>query len=199
MYVMRKQDGALRTEALRPTLFVPMTGRAEQTRIAKPDPLHPKLANGGFEEPLLESGFLRDWYYQRQVAWQTDPQAPEGQHFVRMHNEQPGKPARALQGFAVDGRHVSFLRVSAQVRYENVRPGRDNDEQAAIVVTFYDERRQELGHRWIGIFRGTQPWHRESEQVRVPRSAREAILRLGLFGAVGQIDFDDVQIRAYHR
>ena len=68
LYVMRKTDGKLEREALRPTLFVPMTGRAEQSRQVKPDPLNPRAANGGFEIPPAANGFLPGWYYQRQIA-----------------------------------------------------------------------------------------------------------------------------------
>ena len=49
LYLMRKQNGKLVSEALRPTLFVPMTGQAEKDRQVLPDPLHPKVINGNFE------------------------------------------------------------------------------------------------------------------------------------------------------
>ena len=46
LYLMRKKDGKLEKEALRPTLFVPMTGTAEGLRRIKPDPANPRAANG---------------------------------------------------------------------------------------------------------------------------------------------------------
>ncbi|MCE9528994.1 MAG: protein-L-isoaspartate(D-aspartate) O-methyltransferase, partial [Planctomycetales bacterium] len=46
LYLFRKKDGKLESEALLPTLFVPMTGKAEENRKEKPDPLNPSLANG---------------------------------------------------------------------------------------------------------------------------------------------------------
>ena len=49
-HLLKKENGKLINEALRPTLFVPMTGRAEDNREVKADPLHPKLVNGSFEE-----------------------------------------------------------------------------------------------------------------------------------------------------
>ncbi len=49
MYLFRKENGELRREALRPTLFVPMTGQAEQDRDVQPDPTQPLLRNGDFE------------------------------------------------------------------------------------------------------------------------------------------------------
>src|SRR6478735_7506669 len=50
LYVMTKKQGKLEREALLPTLFVPMTGKAEDTRERKPDPDNPRLVNGSFEE-----------------------------------------------------------------------------------------------------------------------------------------------------
>jgi protein-L-isoaspartate(D-aspartate) O-methyltransferase len=200
LHVMCKRDGKLVTESQRATLFVPMTGKAEETRKVQPDPLHPMLSNCGFESPPLEDHFIPDWYYQRQLTWVTDPQAPEGEHFISFHNDEPGKPAIVMQGFAVDGRHVTRLAVSAWVKCDNVRRGRDNDEMPAVAVTFYDEDRKPLGgSRSLGPYRGTAPWRQQREEFRVPVTAREAILRLGLFGAVGEIAFDDVRVQAVTR
>ena len=56
LYLFRKEDGKLVSEALRPTLFVPMTGTAEDKRQVKPDPLHPSIVNGGFEEAVERRG-----------------------------------------------------------------------------------------------------------------------------------------------
>ena len=50
LYLLRKKDGKLESEALLPTLFVPMTGKAEEQRAVKPDPANPQLVNGSFEE-----------------------------------------------------------------------------------------------------------------------------------------------------
>jgi protein-L-isoaspartate(D-aspartate) O-methyltransferase len=197
LYVMRKQDGQLTTEALRPTLFVPMTGTAEDARREKPDPLNPTIANGGFEKQPLDSGFIPDWYYQRQLRWETDEQAPEGRHFVTCFNSQPGRPSHALQGFAVDGRRVTHLEVSADVKHDEVRRGPGTEDMAAIVITFYDRNRKELGHLWLGTFQGTADWHRKSRTFRVPPAAREGLLRIGLFGAIGEISFDDVRLKGH--
>ena len=49
LYLFRKRDGKLESEVLRPTLFVPMTGRAESLRQVQPDPANPSILNGNFE------------------------------------------------------------------------------------------------------------------------------------------------------
>jgi protein-L-isoaspartate(D-aspartate) O-methyltransferase len=68
---------------------------------------------------------------------------------------------------------------------------------AAIVITFYDRNRKELGHLWLGTFHGTADWHQKTRVVRVPPAAREGLLRIGLFGAVGEISFDQVQLKGH--
>jgi protein-L-isoaspartate(D-aspartate) O-methyltransferase len=195
LHLMRKRADKLVTESMQPTLFVPMTGAAEESRQFHPDPLDPMLHNSGFEELPPQTDFIPSWYYQRQVRWVTDAQAPEGGHYIAFRNDEPGKPAIIMQGFPIDGRHVTRLDVSAWIKCVDVRPGHDSDEMPAVVMTFYDDDRKPLGNRLIGPFGGTVDWKQHREEFRVPGTAREAILRIGLFGAVGEIAFDDVRVR----
>ena len=190
----RKAGGKLETEALRPTLFVPMTGAAEANRQVKPDPANPAAVNGDFEEPLGPDGFISGWYYHSQAAWKSGDSAPEGQHYVTFTNEQAGRSAHLLQGFGIDGRQVRQLELSAWVKSQNVKPGANKDELPAVAISLYDDQRRELGFWWLGPFRGTGDWKKHSKTVQIPTQAREGILRIGLFGATGEISFDDVQM-----
>ena len=199
LFLFTKKDGKLESESLRPTLFVPMTGRAEQIRQILPETDDPRTANGDFEREPGESGQLPGWYYQRQLHWRTGQAAPEGDHFITFRNEQAGRGARALQGFGVDGRKVGRLDVSAWVRTTDVRPGQTRDMLPMIGVTFYDESRREVGQSWMGPWHGTSKWHRREKQIAVPIGAREGILRIGLFGAVGEASFDDVRMEPVAR
>jgi len=195
LYVMRKAGGRLERVALRPTLFVPMTGTAEANRQVQPDPLNPVLHNAGFEKAPLETGFVPDWYYQRQARRVTDSQAPQGNHYLRITNQEPGKPGIAMQGFPIDGRQISRIEVSGWVRHEAIRRGQSSEQLPAIVISFYDDERAMLGLQWLGPFRGDADWRQQRKTFRVPPQATEAIVRIGLFGAVGQIDFDHVRLR----
>jgi len=194
LYLMRKTDGELVAEALRPTLFVPMTGRADTLREVLPDPAKPKAVNGGFEEPLGENGFVPGWYYQRQLTWVADPRAPEGEHIARFTNQDSGRSAHLLQGIAIDGREVGEIELSAWVKADSVWYSRTADGAPSLGITFYDENRKDLGHNWLGPYRGTFDWKQVSERFRVPPQTREGILRIGLFGATGEIAFDDVKL-----
>ena len=68
-----------------------------------------------------------------------------------------------------------------------------------LAISFYNTERRELSSAWIGPFRGTTDWLRLGKTVRVPLEAREAILRIGLFGSTGQLDVDDIRITPRRR
>ena len=114
-HLLKKQDGKLINEALRPTLFVPMTGKAEESRKVQPDPLHPKLVNSGFEEVIGSSGEPAGWYFIRQMKVVTAADAPEGRNYVTFSNSEPGRGCRAVQGFPIDGHKVHELELSCMV------------------------------------------------------------------------------------
>jgi protein-L-isoaspartate(D-aspartate) O-methyltransferase len=195
LYLFRKKEGKLQSEALLPTLFVPMTGKAEDAREVKPDPAHPRVANGSFEEPAFKSGAQPGWYYERHITWESDEGAPDGKHYVTFKNSEPGLSAHLLQGLGIDGRQVQQLEISGSVKYSDVVRGNSPDELPYISITLYDAQRRQLGNLVVGPFVGTSQWHRESKIFRIPPTAREGILRIGLFGATGTASFDDMQIR----
>ena len=195
MYIMRKTNGELKSEALRPTLFVPMTGNAEDNRQVKPDPLNPMLFNGDFELVKEDYDFLIGWYYQRQVKLVSGNEAAQGDHFAQFSNETPGLSSHMLQGFAIDGRAINSLGIQAQIKLQDVRQGRTRDEIPLFAISFYDESRREVGVVSLGPFIGTHNWSPVQKIVRVPIQAREAILRVGLFGGGGEFSIDDLQLR----
>ena len=236
---LTKTDGELVREDLRPTLFVPMTGSAEDERSVRPDPAHPKLVNEDFEAPNdqpqavrprgapdagvraafqpaitpgpdgLPSGelavtpgpdgprlgdsepFIPGWYYGRQVRLVATDQ---GSMAVRFENSTPGLASHLMQGLAVDGRIVPRMRLAISVKTDAVEVGPQSDQLPMATVTFYDEMRREVGYAALGPYGGTQQWRLESRLVGVPPAAREAIVRLGMFGATGAAEFDFVRL-----
>ncbi len=196
LYLFTKQKGRLVSQALRATLFVPMTGRAEQLREVQPNPTRPRIRNGGFEEATGTPITAEAWHYQRQMDLvQDDPLAPEGRRYARFSNDDPGRGCRALQGFAVDGRKIAELQLRAWVRGRDLRHGQTREQWPRAVVTFYDQRRAAIGEQQLGPFVGTFDWREETAVLRVPVRAREAILRIGLLGAVGEISFDGIRLQ----
>ena len=66
-------------------------------------------------------------------------------------------------------------------------------------IFFYDDSRREVGVVTLGPFIGTHNWSPVRKIVRVPIQAREAILRVGLFGGVGEFSIDDLKIQTNKR
>ncbi len=194
LYLLKKTDGKMVAEALQPTLFVPMTGTAEAGREVLPDPARPTVENGGFESATGDPPVPIGWHYQRALKIVAGGDAPEGERYVAFSNILPGRNSHALQGFAVDGRKVARLQLSAQVRGKDIRPGQTAQELPGIVVTFYDENRAGVGEARLGPWRGTFDWQTESARINVPPKAREAILHIGLLGAVGELSFDAIKL-----
>jgi protein-L-isoaspartate(D-aspartate) O-methyltransferase len=197
LYLMRKTGGKLKSEALRATLFVPMTGEAESERKIKPDPKKPQIYNGSFEEVVRNSEGKQEpagWHYQRQLTLKSDTSAPDGKNYVIFHNTEAGRGCHALQGFAIDGRTVSTLELHFQASGDNIAPQSKSDELPRIIITFYDDHRGTIGEESVGGFSGTFPWRAETGRVRVPLKAREAIIRIGLLGATGELSLDDLQL-----
>jgi protein-L-isoaspartate(D-aspartate) O-methyltransferase len=196
LYLLRKKDGKLKSEALLPTLFVPMTGKAEASREVLPDAANPRVVNGSFEEKALSGGAQPGWYYEKLVTWENDANAPDGEHYITFKNTEPGLSAHLLQGFSIDGRKVKEIEVSAEVKNQECKQGNDDDEAPGIILTFFDEQRRQIqGVFGIGPLLGTKDWHTKLATFRVPAEAREGILRIGLFGATGSISFDKVQMK----
>jgi len=192
-YLFEKQEGKLVKQQLIPTLFVPMTGKAEDQRQVQPDPLHPRIVNGGFEAADDENGRAEGWHYQRQNQ-RISVQAPEGKAYMQFQNDTPGRGSQILQGFAVDGSAVARLDISLFVRLDAGRKGPLQYELPAIYVYFYNQSRQVVGDAIVGPWTGTFPWKEVRETVKVPRHATEAIMRVGLNGGLGTLCVDDIRI-----
>lgn len=195
LYLLKKKNGELVKEALRPTLFVPMTGKAEDARQVLPDGSRPVLLNQDFEEGVDENGFVKGWYYQRQLEYVEDKRSPGGNFHVKFTNDVAGQYAHVMQGMAIDGRLVSKLRIGASVACKDVVAGPRGDNLPGVILTFYDKNREELNSEYFGPFQGTQDWDNFDRKIRVPIATREAILRIGLFGATGSASFDNIIVK----
>lgn len=192
-HLLKKENGELQDEKLISTLFVPMTGESEEQRRVQPDPDQPQIVNGGFERDENGDGRVDGWHYQRNARLEAEG-AMEGQQYLRFENADPDSLSQALQGTAVNGRRLAGLRLQFWMRCTAVVPGAGPSGQAAVVVHFYDGVRREIGAVVIGRWRGTLDWQDVRTVVQVPAEAKEMIFRIGLNGALGQLDLDDLKI-----
>ena len=191
-YLYRKENGKLLHERLVSTLFVPMTGESEEQRRILPDANHPELANGGFEIDANDDDNADGWHYQRHAELIGDSPV-QGNHFIRFTAEEDGEVAQALQGMAVSGRTLSVIDFSCWAQAKNIRHGLKG-ERAGIAIHFYDSKRHELAVQIVARWDGSFSWHRIRRQVRIPKQAREMIIRIGLNGAPGTLELDDLKL-----
>jgi protein-L-isoaspartate(D-aspartate) O-methyltransferase len=190
-----KRGDELQREPLEATLFVPMTGEAETQRRVQPDPAKPTIFNGGFERVVGDTARPEGWHYLRLGAVAKNG-APDGEHFLAFANNQPGRGCQALQGMPLDGRKVSRVKLSCQVRGANLAADATTGAEAAAILTFYDERRAVIDDAVLGPWTGSFDWKKETADIRVPLAAREAILSVGLHGSIGKLDVDAIELAA---
>ena len=196
LFLMRKVDGKLEREALQPTLFVPMTGAAENAREVTPDPKNPKLANPSFEQPLINGSRVPGWYYQFGCIVVQPPDAPDGQNAIEFNSNDPKSPSMLLQGLAIDGSLVKEIKLGGWISTENVKIGKTIEESPSIAIQYFDSNRNRIGYNFIGGSKGSRKWKKEDKIFRVPPATREVIVSIGLFGAVGMARFDEIFIEA---
>jgi len=194
LVLLRKTAGGLARTELVPSLFVPMTGRAEEAREAQPDGSRPRLANPGFEDCLPDGTTPTAWYYGRQESLVETGDSPEGRRHLRLENREPGRPAHIFQGFPVDGRQIGRLAISLDLRLRELGPGQLPAERPGVAVRFFDQARNRSSRAVIGPWTGSLDWQRVGAAVPVPVWAREGIIQLGLMGATGTMEVDQIEI-----
>lgn len=197
LYLMRKKNGKLEKEALMPTLFVPMTGSAEDRRPDRPDGSNPVLLNTSFEEPLIREFHIPGWYYQFGCIQVESDDAPDGKNVLQFESNDPNLPNMLLQGLPLDGRAVRKIKLGAWIALTDVKIGRDKEKSPSIAIQYFDENRNRIGYNYVGGFKGTRNWKFESKVFPVPPQTREAIVSIGLFGAEGIARFDGVVLEPF--
>ena len=188
-----KKEGKLEQKKLISTLFVPMTGESEDQRKVKPDPLHPKILNGDFETDENEDGFADHWHYQR-LTTLVDEGAPEGKRCILFEVPEYGRLSQALQAAPIDGTKIGSLDIRFQYKTEEVKNGEEDFEVTSVRIHFYDENRKNFDNQMIGPWTGTRNWTTVTNTIKVPKKAREMIVRIGLNGATGKLWLDDLTV-----
>jgi len=69
----------------------------------------------------------------------------------------------------------------------------------AVTIAFFDHSRARSTTASFGGWLGTFEWREERGDLVVPPWAKEAILQIGMLGATGRLDVDDVRMVAVRR
>ena len=171
-----------------------MTGQAEAEREKQIDETVPKLEYTSFESAADESGTPEGWFYGRQVEITAEHGFTDGQKAVSFRNTEPGRPSHIMQAFGIDGKKYVTVKLRLDARGIDLEQGRYKTENAGVMVEFYGPNRRPVGSKRINPWTGTFDWEERNVTIPVPRSARLAILGVGLFGGTGHLIVDDVQV-----
>ncbi len=179
LYLLKKTNGKLASESLLPTLFVPMTGaaedkRAEETRSEEPHGRQRRFREGrrrsapGSRLALSAAGGSRARRRAARTRIACDFTTPSRAAAPRRCRRSPSTAAIVRQ-----------LEVSVRVCCKDVQVGPTPQQLPLLGVTFYDEDRATIGEKVLGPWRGTSDWKTETKKIDVPAAAREAIIRIG--------------------
>ena len=139
----KKEDGKLVSEALRPTLFVPMTGKAEEQAQGQARPAASHAHQRQLRRNEQGRGCARG--VALLAAWPIDGGCTEGKRALTFTNDVPGRGCQAVQAFPVDGRKVDQLDISAWVKVKDAQPGQTPEQLPMMAITFYDTKRVMVG------------------------------------------------------
>lgn len=194
LVLLRKIRGRMEIESVRPTFFVPMTGRAEALRRSNSDDGVPRLVNGDFKQ-TDDNGILLGWYYVRQAEVTTeDEEGGDSNSYLLFSNGTPGRGSQALQPLGMDGRQIREIEVSVRRAMENVSRGLSPQQLPHIELNFFDEQRAPINTAVVGPWHGTSRWSEQRAIIKVPVKARLAVLAVGMFGATGQLSVDRIRV-----
>ncbi len=150
-----------------------------------------------FEDDKDGDGIPDGWYNLRDARVADHGYGTPTSKCFRFENKRPGRPARASRAFGVDGREVEAIIVGAWVRTEEIAAGEQLGEEPGLVIDFIGDpiqlkavRRGLLGPwKRIGL-----EWTHVARRLPIPPDTRLAILSMGLIGATGVLEVDDLTI-----
>ncbi len=191
-YLFKKVKGALKSQPLQPTYFVPMMGRAEAERVVQADPDRPELVNGDFQRVLGDQPV--GWYYIRQGKVETTGRTPAGRCLC-FRNDSPGRAAQAFQAVGVNGRRIEEIEMSLLIRGRDLQPGSLPEQRPSVAVVFFNANRRNIGRHPVGQWSGSFDWTRKNRRIKVPPAARLASVEVGLWGGTGCLSVAEVTMK----
>ena len=196
LYRVTKHGAELTREPLEATLFVPMTGAAETGRAVKPDPLHPAIVNGSFEQLVGDSELAGGMALSAASQTNGDRRRTAGQTLYRVREQSAGTEQPSLAGFR-DRRPQAQPTDAHMYRARRQSGGRSHDRLRRRGDRHVFRRAAPaIDQAALGPWKGDFAWRRETTELAVPLAAREAILAIGLHGATGRLELDDLDMSA---
>ena len=137
-----------------------------------------------------------DGWYNLRDARLADGGVGEGKRCLRFENTRPGRPARASRAFGIDGRVHEAMIIGMWIRLpDQTRTGERTGEDPGLMIDFLGEglkaQRRGLMGPWTNKILGSK-WVHIAKRIAVPPGTRDAIMSIGLLGATGTMEVDDL-------
>ena len=150
-----------------------------------------------FEDDQDGDGIPDGWYNLRDAKVVAPGHGEASSKCFRFENARPGRPARASRAFGVDGRAVEAVIVGAWIRAEDIAAGERLGDDPGLVIDFIGDPVQLKAVRrgLLGPWKTIGPeWTHVAKRLPIPPDTRLAILSMGLIGATGVLEVDDLTI-----
>jgi hypothetical protein len=154
-----------------------------------PDP-HNLISNGDFE-------VWEGWTYGGTPGGGVVYPGYHGDGALYIHNDNDSW-SFASQSVDLDGSKIFKIKISGNVKIENVVQGVRPWQKARINIEFKDKNGDRIGG-WpiIGAWTGTFDWQPVEKIFEVPTETKRVDLYLGLLDCAGAVYFDDIVFEAY--
>jgi hypothetical protein len=164
---------------------------AQDDGIDRPGP----PAKDSFETDDNGDGVPDGWYNLRDAKLVDGGPSDRGKCF-RFEVDKPGRPARASRAFGVDGKKYEALIIGFWVRIDKAAMGDRMGDEPGLVIDFLGDQLRASRRGAIGpLTRTVGPrWTHVAKRLSVPPDSRDAILSIGLLGATGVMEVDDLTI-----
>ncbi len=154
------------------------------------------VSNGDFEADAKSQGWPDGWGRpkDKSVAWVQE----SGNHFLRMHCEQPGQTAMAFRDITIPA-DVRALELKWRWRITDLKPGQQAWFDARIMMDFKDAAGKKLSPGPAAPYarKNTDGWVERSVTLLVPEGTHALQFMPALFQVeAGTFDLDDVVLMA---
>ena len=150
-----------------------------------------------FETDVNKDGVPDGWYNLRDARLLDEGGAPgAGPRCLRFEARKPGRPARLSLAFGVDGRKSEAIVLGLWVRCEGIELGERLGDEPGLIIDFLGDELRALRHASLGPWTRSvgAKWTRVVKRIAVPPGTRDAIMSIGLLGAIGLLDVDGLTI-----
>ena len=117
-----------------------------------------------------------------------------GPHCLRFESHNPGAPARLSRAFGIDGRKHEAIIIGLWVRITDLQAGERIGYDAGLIIDFLGEGLRQTTRGVVGPWTNGigARWTRVAKRIAVPPGTRDAIMSVGLLGALGVLEIDGV-------